>query len=165
MLSLILVVAIAVIAWRWLSGTAVFSQDDDAPADRTVSTTTEPAATGDAAAAVTTLEQPVPSTGPPGPTVSSPTTTVASERRVLIRGEMKPCRFGSSCLVASFTIEGFDPHPGRFECIYPNSRRDFGFNNDGVDDACFTADDGDTIIIEIDGVRSATISEANLDGA
>lgn len=77
---------------------------------------------------------------------------------------MKPCRFGDDCLVASFTIDGFDEHPGRFTCIYPNSQREFSFNNDGVDEACLTADDGDTITIEIDGVQSATISEQDLDG-
>ena len=88
----------------------------------------------------------------------------APDRQVLISGEMKPCRFGADCLVASFTIDGFDEHPGRFVCIYPNSRSDFGFNDDGVDDACLTADDGDTITIEVDGIRSSTISEQNLDG-
>ncbi len=60
--------------------------------------------------------------------------------------------------------DGFDEHPGRFTCIYPNSQREFTFNNDGVDEACLTADDGDTITIEIDGIRSATISEQQLDG-
>ncbi len=77
---------------------------------------------------------------------------------------MKPCRYGDRCLVASFTIDGFREHPGRFTCIYPKSQSEFTFNDDGVDDACLTADDGDTIIIEVDGVRSATISEQDLDG-
>ncbi len=83
----------------------------------------------------------------------------------LISGEMKPCRYGSNCLVASFTIEGFDPHPGRFVCVYPNSRSDFGFKGNGVEDACLSGDRGDTISIEVDGVQSAEISEGNLDGS
>ena len=77
---------------------------------------------------------------------------------------MKPCRFGDNCLVAGFVIEGFDPHPGRFLCIYPNSQSDFSFNDNDVEEACLTGDAGDTITIEVDGVRSATISERRLDG-
>ena len=80
-------------------------------------------------------------------------------------GEMKECRFGANCLVASFAIEGFDTHPGRFVCVYPNSRRDFTFNGDRVDDACVTADPGDTLAIEVAGVTSATISEDDLEGS
>ena len=45
-----------------------------------------------------------------------------------------------------------------------SASRDIPFNKDTVDDACFTADDGDTITIEVEGVRSATISERNLHG-
>lgn len=75
---------------------------------------------------------------------------------------MKPCRFGDSCLVASFTIVGFEESPGRYDCIYSNSQSEFTFNDDGSDDACLTGDAGDTITIEVDGVRSATISEQSL---
>ncbi len=83
---------------------------------------------------------------------------------MLISGEMKPCKYGASCLVASFEIVGFEEQPGRFDCIYPNSRRDFTFHEVSVADACLTGDAGDTIAIEVDGVLSATISEANLTG-
>jgi hypothetical protein len=83
---------------------------------------------------------------------------------VVIRGETKPCRFGDDCLVASFGLDGFDEHSGTYSCIYADSRSDFTFNQDLVADACFTADDSDTITIEVDGVRSATISKSNLDG-
>jgi hypothetical protein len=113
-----------------------------------------------------TAVQTVPTTvaTPTTPTIATVATTTRPDRRVLIRAEMKPCRFGDDCLVASFTIEGFADPSGRFFCIYPNSRREFSFEGDGKGDACLTADQGDTITIEVDGVRSATVSETNLDG-
>lgn len=160
LVQVLLVAGVVVVGWRWLDGSSGGPTTDDdsnefvatsAPEDSIVatrSTVAEPS---------TTIRR-FPTTVLPS------TTTVAQERQVLIRGEMKPCRFGANCLVASFAIEGFDEHPGRFVCIYPNSRSDFGFNDNEVDDACLTADDGDTITIEIDGVRSATISERNLEG-
>ena len=97
-------------------------------------------------------------------TAPLPSTTIRPERRVLISGEMKECRFGANCLAASFVIEGFEPHPGSYICIYPNSSTEIGFRDNDVIDACLTADQGDTITIEVDGVRSATISELDLDG-
>ncbi len=65
---------------------------------------------------------------------------------------------------ASFTVEGFDGPDGQFACIYPNSQSTFSFTDGGRDDACLTADAGDTIAIEVDGVRSAVISEESLSG-
>jgi hypothetical protein len=157
LVGLVVIVSIALIAWRWIEGTgtassetagaAVTSDPDDSPTTTSQSSRT------------TTTTRPAPATTSP-----SSTTTVPSERRVIIRGEMKACRFGANCLVASFRIDGFDPHPGSFTCIYPNSRSDFTFRNNGIEDACLTADAGDTITIEVDGVQSATISENNLDG-
>lgn len=121
------------------------------------------------AAATTTVATPAQSAAPTTiPATTTPPTTSPTplpERRVIISGEMKPCRFGANCLAASFRIEGFQTHPGRFACIYPNSQREFEFNDDDVVDACLTADPGDTISIEVGGVRSAEISERNLDGA
>ncbi len=160
LVAVLLIVAITFVAWRSLGGSSLSSDDGD-PSNRI----------GASAVSVPTdsVEATAPNTAPtttrPTPTtVLSSTTTATPDRQVRIRGEMKPCRFGANCLVAGFTIEGFDVHPGRFVCIYPNSRSDFSFNNDGVDDACITADQGDTITIEVDGVRSLTISEQNLDG-
>ena len=164
-LPLLLIAAIAIVAWRWIEDTAVFGQDDDPPSELDMSAAPEPTDTGDEVARAT-VPRPSTTTRPAGPTTPPSTTTeVATDPRVLISGELKPCRYGSECLVASFTIEGFQEHPGRFVCIYPNSRSDFGFGDTDVDDACLTADDGDTITIEVDGVRSATISELDLDGA
>ena len=161
--AVLLIAAITVVGWRWLGGPSV-SSDDGAPSDEIgAGASSSPATTAPTSARGTTPPAPPPApTTVPAPTTT--TTTVALDRQVVIRGEMKPCRFGANCLVAGFTITGFEDHPGRFVCIYPNSRRDFSFNNDGVDEACITADQGDTITIEVDGIRSATISEENLDG-
>lgn len=98
-------------------------------------------------------------------TTTAPTTTTVDPRRVLLSGEVKPCRFGRECLVAHLTIEGFDPHPGSYACIYSNSLSGFEFADDQVDDACLTGDTDDTITVEVDGVRSNTISEDDLGDA
>lgn len=122
------------------------------------------------AAATTTVPADDPSTTTTRPTLPSTTalpsttTTEVGEPTVEIRGEIGPCRFGDACLIAGFSIAGFDEHPGSFLCIYPNSERERSFNDDVVDVACVTNDDGDTITIEVAGVRSATISEDDLDG-
>jgi hypothetical protein len=155
---LVIAASMTVVTWRWLAGSG-----NDPSEQLSVIGTSAPT---DSAETTTPNTGPPTTTVPPAPptTQRSTTTTVASEPQVQIRGEMKPCRYGDNCLVASFTIDGFDEHPGRFTCIYPNSQSEFTFNNDGVDEACLTADDGDTITIEIDGVQSATISEQDLDG-
>lgn len=155
--GLLLVAVIALFTWQWLGG----SDADDAADERVVSATSAPSDSVE-----TTTRDTTTTTTSPTSTTAEPTTTTTTvpERQVLIRGEMKPCQYGANCLVASFTIVGFEPRPGRFVCIYPNSVRDFDFNKDQVDEACLTADAGDTITIEVDGVRSATISEQNLDG-
>lgn len=164
LVAVLLIATTVVIAWRSLEDSPVGPNAGDRSDQLDPSTTSAPpqpvgqSAPGTSPGRSTTTTRRPRTTGPPA------TTTVAAARQVLISGETKPCRFGPNCLVASFTIDGFDEHPGRFVCIYSNSRNDFGFSNDGVDDACFTADIGDTITIEVDGVRSATISEQNLDG-
>lgn len=158
LIAVLLIVVFLIVAWRWLGGS-----DDDPSAGIDAREATE--TTTDTSDASTTTRAPT-TTRPATTTTDVPatTTTVPGEREVTISGEMKACRFGANCLVASFRIDGFDPHPGRFVCIYPNSQSDFSFNNTEVFDACITADQGDTITIEVDGVRSATISEENLDG-
>lgn len=153
----VLVLLLGVVLWRWLDGVGT---SDDAGSPPVVSSSVATAPTT-APSAVTTTR---PATTTAAPTTTTTTTTVVTEPRVRIRGEMGPCNFGSNCLIAGFSIEGFDEHPGRFLCIYPNSERERTFSDDDVDVACVTADEGDTITIEVDGVRSATISEEDLDG-
>jgi len=163
-LHVLLIAAIALIGWRLLASAPTGSQGDEGRGEGVVSETSEPAGVDDSSAPSTAPRPSTTTISPPSSTSPATTTTVASERRVIISGEMKPCRYGSNCLVASFTIEGFDPHPGAFACIYPNSTTNFGFGDDDVIDACLTGDEGDTITVEVDGVRSATISERDLDG-
>ena len=148
---------IAFVAWRWVDGTSIGSSGSDA-----VETTASATAETDPTVAPTTTVRRTTTTSSTSTTTA--TTTTEPARRVDIDGEVKPCRFGDACLVASFTIVGFDDQPDRYVCIYSNSRSEFGFNGDGEDDACFTADDGDTIAIEVDGVVSNTIAEDDLDG-
>lgn len=153
--ALVIIASVIVVMWRWLAGPG------ESGDQLSIVGTTAPTV---AIATTSPRTDPPATTAPQPPTVPSTTTTLPAAAQIVISGEMRPCRYGANCLVASFTIEGFDEHPGRFTCIYPNSRSDFGFNDDDVDEACLTADEGDTITIEIDGIRSATISEENLDG-
>lgn len=161
LVGLVLIVGMVIVGWRWVGGSGDDAADSlgvtgpTAPAD-----STSPSALATSPSTTTTVPAPTTTLGP-----TTTATVAAGDPRVLIRGEMKPCRYGDRCLVASFTIEGFDEHPGRFTCIYPNSESEFPFRSNGVDDACLTADQGDTLTIEIDGVRSATISEQDLGGA
>jgi hypothetical protein len=145
---------IALVAWRWIDDVSVGSGDSE-PADVASSSTVE------TAAPTTTVRR---TTTTSSTSTSTSTTTIDPGPRVDIVGEVKPCRFGDDCLVASFSVSGFDDAPDRYECIYPNSRSEFGFDDDGKDDACFSGDEGDTIAIEVDGVVSKTISAENLDG-
>jgi hypothetical protein len=154
LVPLVAIVVVAIVGWRVIGGGGS-DADDDRADDVAAVTTTERVVT-------TTTTVPVTTAAPT--TVPVTTTTEPPEPTVNIVGEMKPCRFGDNCLVASFTIEGFDDPPDTFTCIYPNSQRDFSFQDGGKDDACITADEGDTIAIEVGGVTSATISEEDLDG-
>jgi hypothetical protein len=109
----------------------------------------------------TTTTTPTTTTVPPTTTV--PATTLPAGPVIRAWGEVKPCRFGDACLAVSFTIEGFpEPVPTAFQCIYPNSTRQFSFDGTGEVEACLTGDEGDTVFIEIDGVRSGPVSATNL---
>jgi len=154
--ALVIIASLIFVAWNWLGGSG--DDGDQLSIDGTTAPTLSTETT------TPRTDPPATTAAPTTTTQTTTTTTLAAEAQVLIRGEMRPCRYGADCLVASFSIDGFDEHPGRFTCIYPNSQSDFSFNDNDVEEACLTADEGDTITIEIDGIRSATISEANLDG-
>jgi hypothetical protein len=161
LVTVVLIALLVVVLWRWLPGSGVDSLTGDRSNEPAPAPTTAPAVGADGTVPTTVG----PTTTLVRPTVpDSPTTTVALERQVQISGEMKPCRFGDNCLVASFAIAGFAEHPGRYVCVFPNSRYDFSFKGDQVEDACMTAQSSDTIAIEVAGVLSATISDGNLDG-
>lgn len=135
--------------------------DDDADAAAVASGTTEatsttarPRPTTTTVAVTTTSVAAVPTPAP---------TTDATGPSVRAWGEVKPCRFGDTCLAVSFEIDGFpEPLPTSFFCIYPNSTREFSFVDRGKVDACLTGDEGDTVYIEVDGIRSAPVSATDL---
>jgi hypothetical protein len=151
----VVLIVIGLIAWRWIDGASIGS-GDSGTAEIVASTVAET----DPTEVSTTVRR----TTTTSSTSTSTTTTTEPGPRVDIEGAIKPCRFGSACLVASFTVSGFDDQPDRYVCVYPNSRSEFGFVNDGEDDACFSGDEGDTIAIEVAGVVSKTISADNLEG-
>lgn len=154
LLPLLLIVVVAIVGWRSIGSGSDGGSVAEAPVVTTVpvATTTAAAVTTSTVTSTTTPRSTSTTSNPPtGPTVN-------------ITGEMKPCRFGDDCLVASFTIDGFDDPPETFTCIYPNSEREFSFRDGGKEDACITADEGDTITIEVGGVASRTISEEQLEG-
>lgn len=123
--------------------------------ERTTTTTLRPRLT-------TTTTRPT-TTTTVAPTTTVPPTTVSAGPVVRAWGEVKPCRFGDACLAVSFTIEGFpEPVPTSFQCIYPNSTRQFSFDGTGEVEACLTGDEGDVVYIDVDGVRSGPVSAANL---
>jgi hypothetical protein len=156
---LLVVVVVVLVGWRPFGAGSDDATSSSADVAALTGTTTQPPTR-------VTTSTVAPTTVAPTTVAraSAPTTTVSPERRVLIEGEIEPCRFGDRCLVASFTLEGFEQTSGEFVCIYPNSSSRFSFSDGGRDDACLTADEGDTIAIEVDGVRSDVISEENLTG-
>jgi hypothetical protein len=121
-------------------------------------TTAAPALT---APPVTTAPAPTapPATVPPStaPPTTRPATLPPDGPVVTIIGQVAPCRFGSQCLLAGFTIHDFDSQPTEFVCEFADgSRYTFRFNRQEVERACATGDPTDSITIEVAGVRSAT---------
>ena len=96
-------------------------------------------------------------TTPPPTTVPQPTTGP----RVEIIGGVGPCRFGSRCLIAGFRIHDFDVQPTGYVCEFADgSRFLFRMGGDGADYACATGSPGDSITIEVSGIRSEPFTGA-----
>ena len=80
-----------------------------------------------------------------------------------ITGRIGECRFGSECLIASFEIDGFAGRPQEFVCEFEDGNRfTFRFDSGGVVDACATGTATAAITIEVEGVRSRTITRADV---
>lgn len=78
--------------------------------------------------------------------------------RVEIVARSEPCKFGSDCLVVGYVAHGFDAMPGSFTCEFASgSRFEFRATTEVVGHACATGSLGDSITIEIEGVRSDTV--------
>ena len=79
-------------------------------------------------------------------------------RVVVIEGSTGPCKFGNSCLLAGFRVIGFPSGEKEYVCEFRDgSRHTYKFGARTVSYACATGARGDSITIEVDGVRSATI--------
>jgi hypothetical protein len=140
-----------------------------APPTTSAATTTSTATT-----AATTVPPKAPATTAPATTAGTSTTstTVASTappagdgtRKVVISGRVEDCRFGAACVIAGFTLEGFEP-TGEYVCEFDDgSRFVFRYVGNGAQDACAVSGPSPSITIEVDGVRSATITRESPDG-
>jgi hypothetical protein len=102
----------------------------------------------------TVVQQPQPVVQTPAPVQE--TNTVGS---VIISSSYEACQFGPSCLIAGFSISGFSPAPATYTCVFSNGARyDFGFAGSSVGSACLASERGDSVTIEVAGVRSATVA-------
>jgi hypothetical protein len=82
----------------------------------------------------------------------------ADGRVVVIEGSTGQCRFGDNCLIAGFRAIGFTSGEKEYVCEFADgSRYTYKFGASTVEYACATGARPDSITIEVDGVRSATI--------
>ena len=92
----------------------------------------------------------------PSPDITTPDADLGP--RVDIVTRVEPCRFGTGCLVAGFTIAGFEQRPAEFVCEFGSgSRFAFPLTATSIDFACATGEVGDRITIEVGGIRSETV--------
>lgn len=120
-------------------------------------TTTAPATTTSTTTGTTTTNPPTGSSAP------ADATSPGSGPAVAITGRTGECQFGPDCLIASFTVSGFEPRPGEYICEFEDGGRfSFTFDSDGVDDACATGTVDAEITIEVGGVRSPTLSRSDV---
>ena len=94
------------------------------------------------------------SAGTSGSTLSPPPTPTVSAS-----GRFGSCPFGSNCLIVGFSIANFAAHPGTYTCVFSDGfRASFDVSGAEVVTACYTNDRPDSITIEVNGVRSNTVS-------
>jgi hypothetical protein len=126
-------------------------------------TSTAPTTTVTTTPAEPTTVAPTTTTRPSGITVSEPTTVVDDAGRSLtVTPRRDACSSGPDCLVVAFTIDGFAQQPDEFVCEFSSgSRYASRFSQPSVDPACSTLDIPDSIVVEVDGLRSepATITD------
>lgn len=142
----------------------------DPPTDDS-STSAEPAEQTASTARTTVPGTNTAATNRSSTTTGVPTTTstvaslpaTAGGPTISVDGQIGPCRYGTQCLIAGFTIDGFAVQPREYTCEFEDgSRSTFRFDSDRVDDACATATTTAEITIEIAGVRSDILTRANL---
>ena len=82
---------------------------------------------------------------------------------MLVDARLGPCRFADECLIVGFRIDGFATNPQEYVCEFEDgSRFVFSFDSGGVDEACATGSTDAAITVEIEGVRSATVTRADV---
>lgn len=119
----------------------------------------------------TPIQTPTPApTAPPSPASTAaptPQTTTATTATpsapttgsVSLASRVTGCEYGPTCLVAGFSIIGFQPAPETYTCVFANGDRyDFPLAGSTVNTACYTADRPDSITVEVAGTRSNTAS-------
>jgi hypothetical protein len=100
-------------------------------------------------------------TTPAAPSAPLPPPPPPPSATVSVTGRVGSCPYGSNCLIAAFSIANFGSQPTTYTCIFQNgSRYNFGFTGSSVATACYTADKPDSITVEVNGVRSNTITVA-----
>lgn len=120
-------------------------------------TTTAPATSSIAPASTT-------DTSTTDTSTTSTSVPAGTDRRIDIRGRVEDCRFGADCVIASFSAIGFASE-GDYVCEFGDgSRFTFRYAGGGAIDACSTSGADPSITIEIDGVRSSTITRDEPDG-
>lgn len=129
------------------------------PATTAEPTTTAPATTAPpATTAAPVVEDTTVAPTTAAPTTAPPTTAPADGRVVEINSRVGSCSFGSNCLIAGFKLVGFR-NADTFVCIFGDgSRATFRMRATEVRTACSTSRSPDSITIEVDGVRSETVT-------
>ncbi len=159
-------VAATTMALTTVTSTTVTETSPSTTTVSTSTTTTTTTTTTSTVASPTSSTVPD-TTSPTSPTTTDPTTTSAPPttaavgdgvRTVAISGRVEDCRFGAACVIAGFELVGLPP-AGEYVCEFDDgSRFAFRYTGGGADDACATSGPAPSITIEVDGVRSATIT-------
>ena len=132
-----------------------------ADATERFSSTPQPTTPPATAPPATVPETVSPATAPPAtvPEAPAPTTVAPAGPRVEIVTRTEPCKFGASCLVAGYVLHEFSSPPSEFVCVFASGNRfTFGAGQFAVERACATGSPGDSITIEVGGIRSDTVT-------
>ena len=143
------------------SPTTTSTPDATVVVTTTVPTTTDVSSTGSASPVTTTTG--TTATTRPSTTAGTSTTIAIGGPSVTASGRIEDCRFGTDCLVVGFTIADFDTTPAEYVCEFADGERvTFGFVGDGAETACSARSADPSITIEVDGVRSNTVTPDDL---
>lgn len=131
-----------------------------APTTTTPATTTPATTTTTTTVATTTSTTVAPAADPAEPVISEGNTVVGADgQSITVTPRRDSCSSGPVCLVVKFTIDGWPRQPTRWVCEFSSGARyTFKFSSGGVDPACSTVDVPDSVVIEIEGLRTEPIT-------